>query len=508
MLLLTKGSIFLRAVFSPVLTEFDSPSRQLLGLSDMEITTISGRTYLLVAGAADGGISSYEILNDGPLVPSSDILLSSGSGTQSISDLSVFSIGASSYVLGSGMADNNQVVYDLGADGSLTLSVSYSDAASTYANWNMTTTIEIAGNTYMYGAIWGQPGFFQFDIGAGGVLGNPVLHPDSPLLFLGDVTAVHAANLRGNDFLFVASGADAGLHCYAVAPDGSVQLRDTAAPLEGGFSGVSELVAVDVAGRSFVIMASAGTDSLVTFRVSSNGMINHVQTITDTADTRFAGVTALEVFEHNGRVFLLAGGADDGITLFEITYKGKLNVLASIADDASMAMQNVTDIEAVFINGVLNVFVSSATDHGFTQFTIDIPNGNNLITGGPVAETLTGTSLDDTIYGRGKNDNLYGMDGDDRLIDGRGKDHMWGGNGADVFEFIDENSDDYIMDFEILQDRIDLSDYDLINNISDLTITPTATGAIIEVAGDFIYITSFDDTSLSVDLFTQDHFIF
>ncbi|MGE4612367.1 MAG: hypothetical protein AAED33_13450 [Paracoccaceae bacterium] len=60
--------------FQFLAAEFDSPERQVLGLPDIETVSISGRNYLLVAGAADAGLSSYEILNDGSLVASDDVL--------------------------------------------------------------------------------------------------------------------------------------------------------------------------------------------------------------------------------------------------------------------------------------------------------------------------------------------------------------------------------------------------------------------------------------------------
>lgn len=136
--------------------EFDSPDRQLLGLSDMETVLISGRTYLVAAGAADAGLSSYEILADGSLLASDDVLWSVTSGTETVSDLSVFSIGASTYLLSSGKSDDNQTVYEIGADGTFTVANEYSDAASTYANWELTSVVEIEQ----------QQLFVRFDLGS------------------------------------------------------------------------------------------------------------------------------------------------------------------------------------------------------------------------------------------------------------------------------------------------------------------------------------------------------
>lgn len=491
-----------------VSAEFDTPERQLLGLSDMETVSISGRTYLLVAGAADSGLSSYEILADGTLVASDDVLWSTTSGTGAVSDISVFTIGMSTFILASGEADDNQAVYEVDANGAFTLAQSYTDAAGTYAQWELTTVIEAGGSSYLYGAVWGKGGYFKFDLQDGGSLTNPVFQNDTVDMYLGDVSAIESGVLHGQTFVFAASALDAGFHSFAMGADGALELLDTVAAADVGFSGITALAPVDVGTRAFVIVASSGTDSLLVMRVSEWGQMNLVENLVDTADTRFAGVTALEVFEAEGRYFLLAGGADDGITLFEVTYKGQLDVLATVADSAELTLQNITDIEAVVIEGVVTVFVSSATDHGFTQFTLNIPNGSNLLHGGAVVDILTGTAGNDTIYGYGRNDELRGMEGDDRLVDGRGSDKMWGGEGADVFEFIDDGRTDYIMDFEIGVDKIDLRDVAMLYYYGEIEFVATETGAHLYYGDDQIIITSVDETPLTADMFAQDDFVF
>lgn len=498
----------MRATLNFISTEVDTPERQLLGLSDMEIITIDGRTFLLAAGAADGGMSSFEILENGVLVAIDDVLQSPTSGTVGVADLNVFSLNGVVYVLPAGKFDDNQMMYTLGSDGTFSASQSYSDGASTYENWGISEVVEINGITQLFGAAWAKSGYFQFDIGASAALSNPTWHADTTALYLGDVTAIHSATLRGNTFMFIASGVDSGLHSFRFASDGGYTLIDTAPPEEGGFSGITSLAAIDNGERSFLVVGDAGSDSLLVFRVSSGGKIKLIDTLVDTGETRFAGVQALEVFEANGRVFVLAGGADDGITLLEITYKGELRVLTSVADTALMALQNITDIETVLIGGELHVFASSATDHGFTQFVMVIPNGANILRGGTGADTLTGGAGDDTIFGHGYDDTLSGMGGNDRLIDGRGEDRMWGGTGADIFEFVRDKADDYIMDFEIGVDKIDLSDYPLLFHYSDITFTATANGVTLQIGEDTLYITSMDSNSLSASMFVQDDFIF
>ncbi|WP_412554959.1 calcium-binding protein [Shimia sp. MIT1388] len=79
--------------------------------------------------------------------------------------------------------------------------------------------------------------------------------------------------------------------------------------------------------------------------------------------------------------------------------------------------------------------------------------GNDLVTGGNGADTLLGNQGADT---------LQGGNGDDLLIGGTGQDMMAGGNGGDVFLFRLQGdskigSHDRIFDFDVTEDRLDLS---------------------------------------------------
>jgi len=492
----------------PVTSYFDDANRQLQGLSSLAVIDVATRSYLLAAGTADGGISSYQILADDTLRAASDLLASTSSGTLGVASLDTFVLAGVAYVLPSGSFDDNQSLYTLGSDGVLTLAASYSDAAGTYTGWNRSTLVDMGGVQYLFGGIWGRSGFFQFDVGASAALLNPVWHPDTPDVFLGDVTAMEKAMLHGKQFLFIASGQDAGLQSFEIAIDGSYTMRDIVLPSEGGFSGVTDLVAVDGIDRSFVVMAAAGSSSLNVFRVSVGGKLQHVDALTDTLDTRFGGAQALETFDLGGRDYVLAGGADDGVSLFEISYKGHLNLIDTIADTANTALQNVTDITARVSGGTVTVFVASGTDHGFTRFVIDIPNGNNLIRGGAGADALIGTAQDDTVYGHGMADTLKGLGGDDRLVDGRGPDVLWGGTGADVFQFVAEARTDKVMDFEIGIDRLDFSDYPMLYTYTDIGITSTPDGATLTMAGDTLLLHTMDGASLNAADFAQGDFIF
>ncbi|MFB2729508.1 VCBS domain-containing protein, partial [Shewanella mangrovisoli] len=87
--------------------------------------------------------------------------------------------------------------------------------------------------------------------------------------------------------------------------------------------------------------------------------------------------------------------------------------------------------------------------------------GNDYLDGGAGNDTLYGGKGNDTLIGGDGNDTLIGGDGNDTLIGGLGNDTLRGDNGADTFLWRYADADqgtDHIMDFNVREDKLDLSD--------------------------------------------------
>lgn len=94
---------------------------------------------------------------------------------------------------------------------------------------------------------------------------------------------------------------------------------------------------------------------------------------------------------------------------------------------------------------------------------------NRVVTGTSASDALLGSDSADTLLGLAGNDNLSGGAGDDKLDGGAGMDSLTGGAGADTFVFSNRldsyrnyntggaNLSDLITDFDVSNDKIDLS---------------------------------------------------
>ncbi len=72
-------------------------------------------------------------------------------------------------------------------------------------------------------------------------------------------------------------------------------------------------------------------------------------------------------------------------------------------------------------------------------------------------DRLYGHEGDDTLHGDDGNDMLAGGEGDDILDGGDGKDVVWGASGADTVVFRDGYGHDVVIDFDVAEDRVNLT---------------------------------------------------
>lgn len=124
-------------------------------------------------------------------------------------------------------------------------------------------------------------------------------------------------------------------------------------------------------------------------------------------------------------------------------------------------------------------------------------NGNDILRGTSLGETIKGYDGHDVLYGGGGNDYLEGNAGNDRLIGGAGADRLKGGSGKDVFAY--ENildGGDFISDFRIADDKIDLSS--LIDDF--IGARSTTVGGLVQEGYIALHYKGNNVTSLSVDI--------
>lgn len=450
------------------------------GITDLEIAVIDGVVHVFSTTGRNGGVAGYRVGENGQLELTTTVIFPPEM-TLGVSDRLVIASQNGALTLLVGTGGQGGYGYALGNGGmggfaQLDAGVLRADASQ--------------GAVYALEALILQSGE------------TPDIFPDdydcSALVSLKGVT------IAGQDFVVGACGLKDGVTVFLVDEEtGALTEIGTMGAEKGlGVDAPTDMDIVQVGGQTFVILAAAGTSSISVMQLRADGSLTPTDHVIDNGTTRFEGVQSIAVAAAGDHVFVVAGGADNGLTLFLLLPDGTLVHLQTIADTQSTSLHKVTSIEIAIDGDTLHVFAGSQNDDGITHFAIDLSELGALQVATGEAETLTGTSRDDILLAVGSGDRLLGGDGMDVLVSGTSLTEMTGGGGADMFVIRDGSGTTMILDFEKGVDRIDLSDLPMLRDLSQLTVTSLSNGARIEYRGHVIVITSADGQPLTLeDLF-------
>jgi len=494
--------------FNIVGTIVDDNFTELRGLSDIKIVSISGSFVLVVASEADGAITSYSLDGNGAVTLSDSQSFSSVSGTGRVSALGLAQVSGETILLPATRYEDQTSFFTLTNDGTLSGPTATGVSGISGEGIGLNETVVIGSNSFVFVQSYGGQKLRVYSLGANKRLTQLQEIADTETSYIGDISALAHWRIGANTYLFVASAFDAGLSSYHIGNDGRLALQDTVAPIDGsGFAKPQDIEVFEVDGQAYVVMASAGTSSLTVYSVADNGALTQVDHLIDTGGTRFQNANHIEAFTFEGRQFLVVAGSDDGITVLEVLAGGILRVESSLADSYDTTLDNVSGLSVALFNGIPVLYVSSATDHGFTRIELTIEPPAKVIKGTKGDDTLVGTSGDDTIEGGAGNDTIDGGAGADVLIDGKGVDHLHGSHGVDIFTFVKDGDTDYIQDFNPDWDLIDLSAMTDVTGFSDLRIVRGCEGIMIYAGGEFLILDA-DRHHLEIADLTAAHFIF
>lgn len=282
----------------------------------------------------------------------------------------------------------------------------------------------------------------------------------------GVVTALSTVRITDTNLLFTAT--TNSVTAWQVDPTGVLTQQDRLTSEDGLWvRDITDMVTVTVAGVSYVIVAGAGSDTLTVLETNATGTLQITENILDDRHTRFEGVTALATATYGDATWLFVGGADDGISAFEVLPGGRLLHRAVVADTNDMTLANISALSATPHATGLTIFAASSTEAGLTRLQLEI-------------------SPDDQV-----------------IMDGTGSNVLQGGAGADVFVMQADGQADTIADFTVGEDTLDLGAWAGLRSMAQLTFTPTADGITLSYGDESLTLTSADGAPLTASVFSE-----
>jgi hypothetical protein len=482
------------------------PDDQLSGITDLEIRG-GANPVLYASSEVINGISAWNIAGTGTPVFMSTLDYASNRGTKGVAQMTIASIEGQDVLLPAGRFDDRLAIHKLGVDGDFSGMKYLGASPARIGSFTNTEVIQFSGKSFLVASQYGIEGFETFRIRDDLSLEYRRHFDDNARAHIKQISAMASGEVADRKFFFTASAIEDGVTAYWMGQWGNVRERGTLSPENSLWvDAPTALATVDVGGYLYLVIAAAGSGTLTTVRVSQWAALSVQDHEIDSLETRLAGVTAVATAQVGQHSYVVAGGADDGISLYEISADGQLHHLMSIPDQTGTTLQNITAITLQVVGQDLQVFVAGS-EAGMTRFTIDLGNLGDQISGNRWADTLTGTDLDDVILGFDGNDILIGGDGNDRIIDGKGADTMTGGNGADIFVFRQDTRMDTVTDFEVGIDKLDLTGFAMLHSFGQLKMTQKGYGVLVEFGADRFRL-EIETGQLLVSDLSADDFIF
>jgi Ca2+-binding RTX toxin-like protein len=483
--------------FQVVETFLDGPVNLLSGITDLEIVQSGGVTRLYSATRAGGGIVA---LNVGPQMTLIDQEITATNAVlPAPARLEIATVNGYTSVIVMGASMPRMGGFRLGADGGFGTAVSINNSPAGVVSAQ--TMAVVGGETLCFTSNYGQSSIRCLRLAANGEMTALTTLTLGANLQGIDITSMITLQSGGQTYLAATSRVNDAIVLFRVGAAGVLQ--QTGAMGAGGGLGIddpSDVRSVVMGGVTYLLAAAGGTSSLSVLMVQPDGSLKVTDHVGDTLDTRFQGVQTLATVVVGDRVFVIAGGGDDGLNLFTLLPDGKLLLVGSQLQVPGMGLHNITAIEAVTVGGVIEVFVAGE-GLGITRLRLDPGLLSPMQVGGALNDTLAGGAGGDVLSGGAGQDSLDGGLGADILMDGTGVDTLSGGAGADVFVLTRDGADDVIADYQVGIDRLDLTSWGRIYSVDALSIVQTATGVIISYLGEVLVVQSANGQPIDPSVF-------
>ena len=466
----------------------------LSGIYDLQVISTGSTVLLHSASGALGGVTSFSLQTDGQAQFQSQAAHATTSVSYSNLPFNGGSLQLAQARLACMLAEADTALS--GSAGGTPIFV-----RNTGFTGDLVTMLAVTlpAGTWVYGGVNGSAGIAAWQVSGPSTLLARTGVADTSSLHLADVSALVSARVGVASLLVAASAGENGLTSFRIGADGTLVASDTLDARQNlAVTSPSAMQAVTVDGQTYLLVASAGSSSLSVVKLREDGTMQVVDQVIDGLDTRFAGAAVLECVTAGDRVFALVAGADDGLSLFSLLPGGRLLLVGSVADSASMLLDNVTGITAAVVGTEIQIFTSSQTEAGICQFRIDLATLGLMQTGNGAGEQITGAGLDDLLAGNGGSDQLSGAGGADILLDGSGRDQMSGGQGADIFVLAYDGQADAILDFQPGIDQLDLSAWPLFYSAGQATLVATANGCVLQFGSERLTLVSSAGAPLSL----------
>ena len=469
------------------------------GLADLLVVEFGGRRILYALSRSENLLTEVEVAGDGTLSIVNSLALTGtfSAGSDPLMGHITFADGSSQLAL-AGLPEADGQSVTLSTDGTLGTQASLPGVGSVAAPSDIT----LDGTATMISG--GQGGGLTLFTDTGSGFGWTAALADTADRNLADVTALVTFTLGAQTFVGTASAIENGVNLARVTNSGLTQAGALGAAEFLPVGTPSDMVVVQRFGETHLVVASSGSSSLTTIAVGSGGVPMLSDHILDSEATAIGGARALDAQRFGSFVYVAAAGDEGGISLFTLLPGGRLVHLDTVPDDNYLSLERITSLELAISGSALQIYGASFWASDISRLSYDLSAQGTVTFADGQGGGAIGTALDDQVIGSDVAEAISGGAGDDILADGAGIDTLTGGLGEDLFVMSADGVLDVITDFERGTDKLDLSAFDFLYDISQLSLTAETDGATLTHGQETIRISTMDGAPLTLADLTND----
>ncbi|KRA66514.1 hypothetical protein ASD79_04420 [Caulobacter sp. Root655] len=348
--------------------ETDAGALELDGASAVTSAEIGGTTYVFVAGGLDDGISVFSLALNGTLTNVANITDSGSLNLLGVSGLTTVVVNGNTYLVVAGAADDGVSLLRVGANGVPTLVSSVADSGTLHLDGvSRVASATVGGNAYLFTAGTNDDGISVFRVRGDGSLAAVTDLDDTGTFELDGVKGLTTAVIGGNTFLFAAGSVDDGVSVFQVSAAGL--LTHTSSITDAGaleLDGASDVATATVGGTTYLFVGGSVDNGVSVFSVSSGGALTSVDNVTDTASLRLTGAQGLSVSVLGATTYLTVGGTENGVSIFKVETDGSLTFVDNKDDAGSLELGGATTTTTATVGGTTYTVAAGATDDGLS----------------------------------------------------------------------------------------------------------------------------------------------
>ncbi len=381
----------------------DTVTLELSRLAHLHTAEVGGTTFLFTAAEFDSGISVFEVEDDGTLtnvfnLPDEGELELFGSYWNE-----TFSIGDTTYLYTAGFFDWGVSVFEVNDDGSLVNIQNIADDDTLELQGVTAVRVGLVnGNPFLFAAGFNDFGISVFRVNNDGTLTNVDNVQDNGSLNLFGVVRVEPYIVGGQTFVVATGQDDRGLSVFSVSNSGQLtniqDIEDSDEP-EYELDGAFDVIIEEIGGTQYAIVAAVFDDGLSVWEIGDDGRLTNVFNIDDDPDLKLEGAVSLATTEVAGITYVIVASIDDdGLQIFELNADGSLTPSSMIGDDATLELNEARAVAVADNNGEPVIFAGGRVDNGISVFGAEVPVELTFSETGPFSIpefSLAGTAVGD-----------------------------------------------------------------------------------------------------------------